>query len=60
MSPGALGVLAFSCVTGTLIGYAGWYCRGLVSATTYTVVGVVNKFLTIILNVLIWDKVHFR
>jgi len=56
MSPGALGVLAFSCVTGTLIGYTGWYCRGLVSATTYTVVGVVNKFLTIILNVLVWDK----
>ena len=56
LSPGQIGVLAFSCVTGTAIGYAGWYCRGLVSATTYTVVGVVNKFATIVLNVLIWDK----
>ena len=56
LSPGQIGVLAFSCITGTAIGYAGWYCRGLVSATTYTVVGVVNKFATIVLNVLIWDK----
>ena len=28
----------------------------MVSATTYTLVGVVNKFLTLLLNVLIWDK----
>jgi len=51
-----LTVLFFSCVVGTLIGYTGWLCRGMVSATTYTLVGVVNKFLTVLLNVLIWDK----
>ncbi len=28
----------------------------MVSATTYTLVGVVNKFLTVLLNVLISDK----
>lgn len=28
----------------------------MVSATTYTLVGVVNKFLTVLLNVMIWDK----
>lgn len=28
----------------------------MVSATTYTLVGVVNKFLTVSLNVFIWDK----
>lgn len=28
----------------------------MVSATTYTLVGVVNKFLTVLLNVLLWDK----
>ena len=28
----------------------------MLSATTYTLVGVVNKFLTILLNVLLWDK----
>jgi hypothetical protein len=36
--------------------YTGWLCRGMVSATTYTLVGVVNKFLTVLLNVVIWDK----
>ncbi len=36
--------------------YTGWLCRGMVSATTYTLVGVVNKFLTVLLNVAIWDK----
>ena len=49
-------VLLFSCLAGTLIGYSGWLCRGMVSATTYTLVGVVNKFLTVLLNVLFWDK----
>jgi GDP-mannose transporter len=36
--------------------YTGWLCRGMVSATTYTLVGVVNKFFTVLLNVIIWDK----
>ena len=37
---------------------SGWYCRSLVSATTYTLVGVMNKFITIVGNVLIWDQVR--
>jgi len=28
----------------------------MISATSYTLVGVVNKFLTVLLNVLVWDK----
>jgi hypothetical protein len=28
----------------------------MVSATTYTLVGVGNKFLTVILNIVVWDK----
>lgn len=52
---GAL-ILLFSCVAGTLIGYTGWLCRSMVSATTYTLVGVVNKFLTVLLNTVMWDK----
>jgi drug/metabolite transporter (DMT)-like permease len=36
--------------------YTSWSCIELVSATSYTLVGVVNKFLTVLLNVLIWDK----
>lgn len=49
-------ILMFSCVAGALIGYTGWYCRGLVSGTTYALVGVVNKFFTVFLNVVLWDK----
>jgi GDP-mannose transporter len=49
-------VILFSCIVGSLIGYTGWLCRGMVSATTFTLVGVVNKFLTVLLNVFIWDK----
>ena len=28
----------------------------MVSAATYTLVGVVNKFFTVLLNVMLWDK----
>lgn len=28
----------------------------MVSATTFTLVGVVNKFITVLLNVIVWDK----
>ncbi|KAJ1404505.1 hypothetical protein B484DRAFT_404752 [Ochromonadaceae sp. CCMP2298] len=56
LTPSAWGVLLFSCVVGTLIGYTGWLCRSMVSATSFTLVGVVNKFLTVLLNVVAWDK----
>jgi len=52
----AIAFVAFSCVIGTGIAYAGWWCRSMVSATTYTVVGVINKLLTVLVNVLIWDN----
>ena len=28
----------------------------MISATSFTLVGVVNKFLTVLLNVILWDK----
>lgn len=49
-------ILIASCVVGTGIGYSGWHCRSVVSATTYTIVGVMNKMLTVLLNIMIWDK----
>jgi drug/metabolite transporter (DMT)-like permease len=49
-------ILLVSSIIGTFIGYTSWTCRKLISATSFTVVGVVNKFLTILLNVLVWDK----
>ena len=47
--------LASGCVVGTAIGYSAWWCRAKVSATSFTLIGVMNKFLTIVLNCLIWD-----
>lgn len=49
-------ILVFSCLVGTFIGYTSWLCRGMVSATTFSLVGVINKFITVLLNVFIWDK----
>jgi GDP-mannose transporter len=50
------GVLLAGCVAGTMIGWSGWYCRGLVSATSYTLIGVANKMLTVLLSVAFLDK----
>ena len=52
----ALWWLFISCAFGIGISWAGFWCQSLVSATTYTVVGVMNKMLTVTVNVLIWDK----
>lgn len=56
ISTGGIMVLLFSCLVGTFIGYTSWLCRGMVSATTFSLVGVINKFITVLLNVFIWDK----
>jgi len=48
--------VGLSCAIGAAISWAGFWCQSLVSATTYTVVGVMNKMLTVTLNVLIWDN----
>ena len=41
---------------GVSIAYTGWRARSLITATCYTVLGVANKMLTVLANVLIWDK----
>ena len=56
VSTKGLWILLFSGFTGTFIGYTSWMCRGMVSATTFSLVGVINKFLTVLMNVFIWDK----
>ncbi|KAG6488369.1 hypothetical protein ZIOFF_049612 [Zingiber officinale] len=48
--------VALSCVFGLLISFFGFAARKAISATAFTVTGVVNKFLTVAINVLIWDK----
>ena len=55
-TPTALFWLGTSCLVGICISWAGFWCQSLVTATTYTVVGVMNKMLTVTVNVLIWDK----
>ncbi|GJS55768.1 GDP-mannose transporter GONST4 [Tanacetum coccineum] len=52
----AFTAVSISCVFGLLISFFGFACRKAISATAYTVTGVVNKFLTVAINVLIWDK----
>eukprot|EP00501_MAST-03F_sp_TOSAG23-6_P000538 GSMAST32.ASY1.ANO1.558.1 assembled CDS len=48
--------LFISAVVGTGISYAGWWCRTLTSATTFTLVGVMNKMATITVNLMIWNN----
>lgn len=54
--PAAFIFLLMGCVVGTGIGYSSWWCRDKVSATSFTLIGVMNKCLTILLNLYIWDK----
>lgn len=54
--PVAYVLLFLGCAAGTGIGYAGWWCRGTVSATSFSLIGVMNKCLTILLNVTVWDQ----
>lgn len=53
---GASVAVGLSCVFGLLISFFGFAARKAISATAFTVTGVVNKFLTVAINVLIWDK----
>merc|ERR1740121_2111134 len=52
----AFGAVLLSCVVGVAISYAGFNLRKLVSATSFTVVGVVCKILTVLINDLIWTQ----
>jgi hypothetical protein len=52
----AICFLVLGCVTGTGIGYSSWWCRDKVSATSFTLIGVMNKCLTILINLMMWDQ----
>lgn len=51
-----IGFLLASCAVGMGISWAGFKCQSLITATSYTVVGVMNKMITVTVNVLIWDE----
>jgi drug/metabolite transporter (DMT)-like permease len=54
--PASIALLLFGCVIGTGIGYSSWWCRDKVSATSFTLIGVMNKCVTVLLNLFIWDQ----
>jgi len=55
-TPRACAVLALSCALSAGIGFSSWWARDLLSATTFTVVGTVNKVLTVLINIVFWNK----
>ena len=55
-TPRACVILAASCALSAGIGFSSWWARALVSATTFTVVGTLNKLITVVLNIVVWDK----
>mmetsp|Transcript_47761 Transcript_47761/g.91320 ORF Transcript_47761/g.91320 Transcript_47761/m.91320 type:complete len:328 (-) Transcript_47761:646-1629(-) len=48
--------LLLSCACGVGMSYSAFWLRSLVSATSFTVVGIVCKIATVVVNLLIWDK----
>jgi hypothetical protein len=49
-------VLLASCALSAGIGFSSWWARSLVSATSFTVIGTVNKVITVLLNIALWNK----
>lgn len=56
LPPGSVILLVLGCIVGIAIGYSSWWCRDKVSATSFTLIGVMNKCLTVLMNLLIWDN----
>ena len=55
-TPLACAVLLASCALSAGIGFSSWWARSLVSATSFTVIGTVNKVITVLLNIMMWNK----
>lgn len=56
VSPAAVLAILLSCIGGFGISFSGTEFRSRVSATSFTVVGVVNKMLTVTVNYFMWDQ----
>jgi len=48
--------LSLSCVAGVAMSYSAFLLRQSVSATSFTVVGIMCKIATVIINLMIWDN----
>ncbi|XP_018442282.1 GDP-mannose transporter GONST3 [Raphanus sativus] len=53
---GVLLPVGLSCLFGLAISFFGFSCRRAISATGFTVLGIVNKLLTVVINLIVWDK----
>lgn len=49
-------LVMLSCTVGIAISYSSWRLRELISATSFGLVGVVNKMVTVCVSALIWPK----
>merc|ERR1712146_442792 len=52
----AIVALLSSCVVGIAISFAGFNLRKVISATSFTVVGVVCKLITVLINDVMWKE----
>jgi hypothetical protein len=48
--------LVASCIMGVGISYSGWRTRSIITATTFTIVGVLNKMATVAFTVIMWPE----
>jgi hypothetical protein len=48
-------VVTAGCIVGVAISYTGWWCRNLTTATCFTIIGVVNKLLTVLGNMIVFE-----
>ena len=52
----ALRTAALTCVLGLGISYSGWELRAIVDATTFSLIGVLNKSLSILLSLIVFGR----
>lgn len=52
----AIGSLVLSCLVGIGMSFTSFWLRSLVSATAFTVIGIMCKIGSVVLNYLYWDK----
>lgn len=55
-STNALVTVLGTVILGAAMSYYAWLARSLVSATSFTIIGNVCKVVSIVLNVMLWDK----
>lgn len=52
----ATSLIGLSCLMGFSMNWFGWALRQHITALSYTVLGVLNKLLTVFINAGVWDK----